>query len=596
MSNSASPVNSAQIAIRSILAVDFGSVHTRLLLVDLVEGQYRVVSTVETLTTSGAPIGNVTIGLTRALDQLAAQTGRVFERNGNFVIPEEAEGAGFDQLVVSVSNGRPMRAALVGLMPDLSLQSGRRALQGVYVEIVEAIHADDLRSTEAQVNALIDSRPDVIMIVGGTNGGAHASVLGLMQIVRAALALIPAGRRPLVIFGGNDSVALEANALLTGQIDAVQVTANVRPISGQETLSGSQLELVVAYGAYQIRQQPGLSDIGAHSPLGVLPTAIGYNVIVQYLSETAGHGNTLCVDVGAHNVVVSAFVDRQPILSIHSNLGLGQSAADSLKAVGVAQVRRWLPFDADDEQIADYAWNKVLRPGTVPQTVEELAIEQAFTRAIVQHALRLARQGLIRTRHGWPPFETVVGAGAVFTNGVPPELGALLLLESVQPTGVVRLLLDPGAVIPALGSLAYVQPLAVTQTIDNGGLLDLGTAICPDGQVLGSGAIRATVTFADGSSRQVAVTGGDLAIVPLPVGQEARVTIQLGRGLSLGRGRTFTVRGGTVGIIFDGRGRPLTLPNDAARRQKMLTRWQKRALDSFASLPLDAATIAERMK
>jgi MutL protein len=344
------------------------------------------------------------------------------------------------------------------------------------------------------------------------------------------------------------------------------------------------LELVVAYGAYQTRQQPGLSDVAALSPLGLLPTAIGYNVIVQYLSKIANQGNVLCVDVGGHNVVVSALVDRQPIISIHSDLGLGQSAATSLEAVGIAQVRRWLPFDADDERLLNYAWNKVLRPSTVPQTTDDMAIEHGFTRAIVQQALSIAHGGLHRPRpgHTWPPFQTVVGAGAVFSNGLPPELGALLLLDSVQPFGVMRLLLDPGALIPALGSLAYVQPLAVTQTIDNGGLLDLGTAICPNGQALGTGAIKATVTFADGHKTQVVVASGELEIVPLAFGQEARVSVQLGRGLSLGqRGSTFTVRGGAVGIIFDGRGRPLTLPNDAARRQKMLSRWHKRAMDSF---------------
>ncbi|MCX7933736.1 MAG: methylaspartate mutase, partial [Planctomycetota bacterium] len=35
------------------------------------------------------------------------------------------------------------------------------------------------------------------------------------------------------------------------------------------------------------------------------------------------------------------------------------------------------------------------------------------------------------------------------------------------------------------------------------------------------------------------------------------------------------VRGGKVGLILDGRGRPLALPAEAARRRYLLQKWQR---------------------
>jgi hypothetical protein len=62
--------------INSIVAVDFGSVNTRIVLVDLVDGAYRLVARTMTRTTADDPLRDVAVGLFRGLDQLAAQTGR----------------------------------------------------------------------------------------------------------------------------------------------------------------------------------------------------------------------------------------------------------------------------------------------------------------------------------------------------------------------------------------------------------------------------------------------------------------------------------------------------------------------------------------
>ena len=57
----------------------------------------------------------------------------------------------------------------------------------------------------------------------------------------------------------------------------------------------------------------------------------------------------------------------------------------------------------------------------------------------------------------------------------------------------------------------------------------------------------------------------------------AKVTVEPAKGFDLGDGPgrpvTREVKGGTVGLILDGRGRELQLPDDAGKRKAALAKW-----------------------
>ena len=44
-------------------------------------------------------------------------------------------------------------------------------------------------------------------------------------------------------------------------------------------------------------------------------------------------------------------------------------------------------------------------------------------------------------------------------------------------------------------------------------------------------------------------------------------------GFGSGRSGTIPVSGGALGVVFDGRGRPLELPSDAVRRRELIKKW-----------------------
>ena len=76
---------------------------------------------------------------------------------------------------------------------------------------------------------------------------------------------------------------------------------------------------------------------------------------------------------------------------------------------------------------------------------------------------------------------------------------------------------------------------------------------------------------------------GDIKLVPLAEGQEAKAAIQPGKTFDVGEGpgksKVATIIGGVAGIMLDARGRPLYMPEDDAHRRALLYKW-------FSSLKL----------
>jgi hypothetical protein len=150
--------------------------------------------------------------------------------------------------------------------------------------------------------------------------------------------------------------------------------------------------------------------------------------------------------------------------------------------------------------------------------------------------------------------------------------------------------------------VAYVQPAAAVQALDEGDLLRVGTAICADGPVrIGRGGMRITIKRADGTVEKRALRGGAIWTYPLPPGQTAQVEVRLSRGLSI-NGRTrvkMTAHGGMAGLIFDARGRPLPLPRQAEARARLYPAWiagtqgrVKLRVDEIDASEVDAKALA----
>ncbi len=186
-----------------ILAIDCGTVLTKAILLDQVDGSYHFVARGVATTTASSPWNDVTLGIQHAIQQVEDITGRVLlDEAGYLILPQRGPVQGVDACVAVSSASPPLRAVLAGLVPELSLASAQRAI-GSTCTVVEDIlvQAPHRRlSEEEQVRRLLRHRPDVVCIVGGADNGATTPVLELVETVATGLFHASGGERPLVLF------------------------------------------------------------------------------------------------------------------------------------------------------------------------------------------------------------------------------------------------------------------------------------------------------------------------------------------------------------------------------------------------------------
>ncbi|MBK8031606.1 MAG: glutamate mutase L [Anaerolineae bacterium] len=588
----------------SILAVDFGNVNTRAILIDLVDGVYTLVAQAQEQTTAGFPHGDVGVGFVRVLTQLSVSTGRrLISPDGRVISPEETDRTGVDLFLATASIGRPLRTILLGLVGEMSIASGKRAAAGTYVDIVETINLGENRSLEDQLNAITLARPDLIFITGGTEGGAEGPVLELVQMARTAIRLLPKNVKPIVLYAGNSAVIPQIHELFDTQTGLL-IADNVRPTPEREALESAQKALAQAYNNFTEKRGLGFDVIAEMSAIGVVPTAQSYQTIIDYLGRTT-RGGVLAVDVGSAVSTVSASVKRFTATSIRTDIGLGHSANNILYGVSLPSVRDWLPFAATDAEITAYAMNKALRPASVPETVRELYLEHALLRAALRTLVRDARPTWTpdsapdKADAPLPYFERIIGAGAALTGTGQPLLTAMLLLDSFQPVGVTRLQADRHALIPALGALAYIIPEAVVQVLDGRNLEDLGICISLSGNPRkGRAACRVRVTDERGEVSTYNVMGGTIFSIPLPLGVAANVQVSASGGVSINGKRRLKIDviGGTAGVIIDARGRVLPLERSPRGLAGQLPAWYEQATGVKHDIPDDWLAAPEAPK
>ncbi len=564
----------------AILAVDIGSVHTRALLFDIVEGAYRFVAYGEAPTTTGAPWNNAIEGVYHALQQISQATGRtLITEEGALIVPSKGALYGVDSFVATASAGRPIRAVLVGLVPGMSIQSGKRAAESIYLSLVDVISLADQRSPEEQIRALLSAHPDLIMIVGGTDGGAVDSMRRHLATVILACSLMDSVSRPTLLYAGNRELAEEVQERAEEVGTRVLIADNVRPALDVEHLDGAQMQLASLYHRQKAFHNPGFREIGNWSDEGIFPTAYGFGRLVHLLGVFRGQ-NVLGIDVGSAATAVAASLNGKRYLNVFSQLGVGHSAPEVLKHIRPEQIARWLSFvPRRYDDLVDYVWNRSLFPHTIPASKEALEIEYAVAREIMRVAVLNARQSWhgVQARGLLPYFGTILLSGATLTR--PPHYGwsALLALDALLPVGIARLLLDPYGIAAALGAIAPSRPAAVVQMLEKGAFVDLGTVIAFSGRARrGEVILRGSLRRQDETSEEpFEVTAGSLAVFPLEHGARAELTLHPSREIEgLERRRKVTITGGELGLIVDARGRPWRFPRADDLRQEMVARWQ----------------------
>lgn len=453
---------------RHALLVDIGSTYTKVVDVDLeraaVALQGKSVTTVEE---------DVTLGLERALSDAG-------------IASQSLGGYSLRLACSSAAGGLSLTA--IGLVPELTAEAARRAALGAGA-VVRQVYSYCL--TPKDIAQIREMEPDIILLVGGTDGGESSTI-----VHNAALLAKSRIHAPIIVAGNRNAAGRVMEILRREDMD-VRLTDNVMPRlnllnvePAQEAIREVFLERIVkAKGLDRVQQM--LQAVAMPTPSAVLAAA---RLLADGEGEEDGWGDLLVVDVGGATTDVHSIAEGGPggtdviyrglpeprlKRTVEGDLGLRINAAPLFAALGESRVRK-LMGGSGKSDLSELVDRLSRDCSHIPQSEEEWALEAALGRGAVELAVArhageveelLTPQGRKLFQRGKDLTEvaTAIGTGGIFAHH-PQAWEMLRGVQTNQDPFLLapkhaQLCLDRDYIMWAAGLLSDAEPLAALRLL-----------------------------------------------------------------------------------------------------------------------------------
>lgn len=598
--------------IKIILATDCGSTTTKAILIECRDGEYRLMTRGEAPTTVEAPFEDVTMGVLNAVGEVEELSGRKLLDGDKIITPSDGN-VGTDIFISTSSAGGGLQMMVAGVVRSMTAESAERAALGAGSIVMDVISSNDKRAPYQQIERIRQLRPDMILLSGGIDGGTTTHVVELAELIAAAdpKPRLGSDYKLPVIYAGNKDARDAVTEALKGKVD-LGIVDNLRPVLERENLGPARDKIHDLFMEHVMAQAPGYSKLMSWADAPIMPTPGAVGLIMKKIADNENI-EVVGVDIGGATTDIFSVFKGVFNRTVSANLGMSYSVSNVFAEAGLPNVMRWVPFDMDERSLRNRVKNKMIRPTTIPQSMQDLIFEQAIAKealrlAFIQHkSFATELKGIQQQRTIADAFEQstggetlvnmlsldmLIGSGGVLSHAPRRQQAALMMIDSFMPEGITRLAVDSIFMMPQLGVLSEVHEAAAIEVFEKDCLIHLGTCIAPVGVAdEGKPICGYEIDFADGSTQKGMLNGGEMKTFPLGTDEKtnlplkARITLEPQKNLDCGNGpgsRVETnVSGGVVGIILDGRGRPFNLSDiSSEHRVRKLREWMT-ALDIY---------------
>ncbi|MFH1008761.1 MAG: glutamate mutase L [Candidatus Latescibacterota bacterium] len=583
-----------------IIATDCGSTTTKAILIERKEEGYRQTFRGEAPTTVEAPFEDVTRGVLNAIQEVEELSGRTI-LDGERIITPANGNVGVDIYVSTSSAGGGLQMMVAGAVKTMTAESAQRCALGAGAIVMDVLASNDGRLGHEKIERIRQLRPDMILLSGGTDGGTITHVVESAEYIAAAdpRPRLGSGYKLPIVYAGNKNARERIKEIL-GEKTALSISENIRPVLERENLMPARHKIHDLFLEHVMAQAPGYKKLMSWTGASIMPTPAAVGNIMEAIAKKEGI-NLIGVDIGGATTDTFSVFDGIFNRTVSANLGMSYSISNVFAEAGLEQIVRWVPFEIEEEELRNRVKNKMIRPTTIPQSLEELKIEQAVARealrlAFEQHrALAVGLKGIQQERSIGDVFEQkatggslvnmwrcdlIVGSGGILSHAPRRHQAMMMMMDAYAPLGITRIAVDSIFMMPHLGVLSTVNEQAATDVFVRDCMVFLGTCVAPTGTARpGDPCVEYTLTFPDGRQVHESLVYGALKLYPLGEGQEADFEATPARGFDLGEGKGKGIRtklaGGVVGIAIDARGRPLGLAENRSERVAQITAWSE---------------------
>ena len=444
---------------KAVLLIDFGSTYTKLTAVD-VEAE-EILGTASSYTTVQTDIND---GLQAGLKELEKKTGKLT----------------FAETYACSSAAGGLRMVTSGLVPELTGDAARLASLGAGAKVV-GVYAFQL--TEDDIEDIQAAKPDIFLLVGGTDGGNTECILRNAKMLAAMEPSFP------IVVAGNRTAARECQRILQGR--EVYVCPNVMPKFGVLNIEPTQKQIREIF-LNRIIQAKGLSkattllsDIMMPTPSAVLKAM---ELLSQGGEDEPGIGELIGVDVGGATTDIYSIADGMPEhmntvykglpepyakRTVEGDIGMRYSIQGILDAAGLHRIAQisGLSHTRVTELTEDLKKNTDKVPNGDPELVAldhalaAMAVEEAVRRhaGTIEETYTMMGQTFVQTGKNLTKVQRIVVTGGSLIHTPDTEkIAAYALYSPAQPASLrpkaADVWVDRTYILAAMGLLSTHYP------------------------------------------------------------------------------------------------------------------------------------------
>jgi len=445
--------------VKAILLIDFGSTYTKLTAVDV--EQEKILGTAAAYTTVQTDIND---GLSEGLKLLEEKIGKVE----------------FSECYACSSAAGGLRMVTSGLVPELTGEAAKLASLGAGAKVV-GVYAFQL--TEDDLEDIKAAKPDIFLLVGGTDGGNTECILHNAKMLSTMDVDFP------IVIAGNRTAARQCQKLLEGR--EVYVCPNVMPKFGVLQIEPTQKQIreiflnriIQAKGLSKAAQL--LSDIMMPTPSAVLQAM---ELLAKGCEDERGIGELVAVDVGGATTDIYSIADGMPEQmntvfkglpepyskrTVEGDIGMRYSIQGIVDAAGLDRVSKLSGLSP--ERVTELVEYLKTHTDTVPNGDKEMeALDHALASMAIEEAVRrhagtieetYTMMGLTYVQEGknlTKVKQIVVTGGSLIHTKRTAEIAAHALYSPAQPNSLrpkqADVWVDRTYILAAMGLLSSYYP------------------------------------------------------------------------------------------------------------------------------------------
>ena len=490
-----------------------------------------------------------------------------------------------------------------GVVRSMTGESAQRAALGAGAIVMDILASNDKRLYHEKVKRIRQLRPDMVLLSGGVDGGTVSHVVELAEIIKTANPKPRLGMnyKLPIIYAGNKESQNNISETLDESTDLIMVP-NIRPTLERENLKPSRDKIHDLFMEHVMAQAPGYNKLMEWTDHPIMPTPGAVGKMIKKISDVEDI-SVVGVDIGGATTDVFSVFDGEFNRTVSANLGMSYSICNVLSEAGVSNISKWVPFDIDEKKLTNRIANKMIRPTTIPQTLEDLKIEQALARealrlSFIQHKeFAVSLKGVQQERTISDTFDQkssgetivdmlkldlIVGSGGVLSHAPRRSQAMRMIIDSFLPEGFTEIAVDSIFMMPQLGVLSTFHEKAALEVFHKDCLIKLGTCVAPLGQFKNGKSLFNYSIIINDEIEQGTLHFGEIKLIKANLGMyKCKIVPEKNINIGFGKGELFEgeINGGEVGIILDGRGREISFDLDIKTRIDQILNWSENTLE-----------------